>query len=102
MGANLKILTLFDAESHGFQVRLTCPGCKKSAIYGIRGVADYFRFGRRPRNASLEVAGTYFRCEDCGHKGAAIELVPPHRAPDLPNPVKSKYEQVQAERRRRG
>lgn len=100
MGANIKILTLGDALQHGFQLRITCGGCKRSGIYATINVIDWFRSKRL--NTAIEAAGYYLRCTECGHKGAAIGLVAPHRAPDLPQLKPSAYEQVQRARRSRG
>lgn len=100
MGHNIRLRTLHDAAQHGFQLRITCRGCKRSGIYATVNVIEWFRVKRR--NMALEVAGHYFRCDECQHKGADLELVAPHRAPDLPKLEPSAYELRDRARRLRG
>jgi hypothetical protein len=106
MGANIKIETLGDALAKGYHLKISCPVCGRSGIYGIRGVLDHFRSGHRARNTNLQVAGTYMRCDPdyggCGHRGAKLKLVAPYRAPDLPPLKPSAYELRRRADRERG
>lgn len=88
MGANIRIRTLHDALRHGFihiEVRCGNAECGRTGIYATQNIVDWFRPGRVTRNPHLDVAGSYFRCETCGHKGASLKPLAP---PSLPDPPK--------------
>lgn len=104
MGANIRLRTLWDLLHHGYQLRVTCLGCGRSGVYATVSVLDWFTLTarRRSRNPALEVAGSYFRCEGCGHRGARLAPVAPYRVPDLPRLEPSRYELKERARRERG
>lgn len=87
MGANVRIRTLHDALRHGFiHIEVTCGNraCGRSGRYATQNILSWFAWPSR-RNPHLDVAGSYFRCETCGHRGASLKPLPP---PSLPDPPK--------------
>lgn len=100
MGANIRLRTLHDLQRHGFHLGIQCLGCDHNVIYAIMGVAEWFQAKRL--NPDMEVAGSYFRCDKCGRKGAKLTPVAPYRAPDLPKLEPSRYTLKEMARRARG
>ena len=104
MGANIRIRTLHDAARRGFHIKVTCGNakCGRSEIYLAQSVANVFGTSAKARNAAMEVAGSYFRCEQCRWRGARLELVAPPSPREPPKLVPTARELRQRANRERG
>lgn len=86
----------------GAHLQVTCLGCGRSPVYDTRAVLAFFTDWRRPRNEDWTIAGSYFRCDQCGHRGAKLGWVPPPE-PRSPVPlIESRDQEKQRRRRERG
>jgi hypothetical protein len=68
-------------------LRVTCPRCDRTGLFPVQDVIAYFR--SRGWNLAWDTAGSRFRCEACGRRGARLSIAQadePPRAP-LPEPT---------------
>lgn len=85
----------------GAGLRITCGGCGRSGLYEPRGIISWFR--HKNLNQDWTIAGSYFRCDECGHRGAWLgwePLFPAALGP--PAPIESVDQAKQRRRRERG
>ncbi|MBM7407074.1 MULTISPECIES: hypothetical protein [Sphingomonas] len=80
------VKSLWDFQRHGAHVRVRCGHyrCRHETI--MRAAPLVRLFMERRWNADLTIAGSWFRCERCNHRGARLEMASPHLAPHLPPP----------------
>jgi hypothetical protein len=85
----------------GAHLEVTCRGCGRRGIYDTRAVMQWFTTSRPRRNDDWTIAGSYFRCEACRHRGAELGWVPSPREA-RPAPLESANQRRQRLRRERG
>jgi hypothetical protein len=76
---------LFDACAHGYALRLSCRGCRRTRVFHAAAVWHHFR--RRGFSDKLGDVPGRFRCRVCDRARPILALV--HSAPDdasLPMP----------------
>lgn len=91
---------LHDLRRLPANLRVTCPKCGHDGVYHLQHIMDYFH--ARRWNQSLEAAGARFRCDECGHRGAALSPAPIIAPPDPPKPLVLERDLKAEARRRRG
>jgi len=92
------IRDVFDAAAHGYNLRLTCRGCKRVVVLHSAGVWNLFQ-RKRWRDLMSDLA-KHFRCRGCSRKGPDIALV--HEEPtstELPMPWESEWKRELRRRR---
>lgn len=69
----IKFRTIGDLAKMDAHLGVTCNGCGHEAVLQRQGVQDLFL--RKCWNSALEAAGSRFRCEKCGRRGASLRAV---------------------------
>jgi hypothetical protein len=89
---------LFDACAHGYSLRLTCRGCRRTRIFHSAAVWHHFK--RKAFADGLRDVPRRFRCRVCDRRGPALVLV--HDEPDdnsLPMPSETNWKRELRRRR---
>ena len=86
----------------GAHLRVTCRGCGRSGVYATRAVLQFFNDRRHPRNQDWTIAGSYFRCTVCHHRGADLGWVPPPPTSSPAPLIESRDQAKMRMRRERG
>lgn len=94
-----RIKTISDLDAIDAFLRITCLGCGRSGDYDPAAVRQIFHHKRL--NQAWQVAGQYFKCEECGHKGAHL-AASPRPAPMEPPPLISERQVREQIKRERG
>jgi hypothetical protein len=94
-----RISDLLKVNAH---LRVTCAGCRRMCVFDVRAVLQWFTSRRTPRNEDWTIAGSYFRCEECGHRGAELGWVPPPTDAGPAPLIESRDQVKQRQRRERG
>lgn len=69
----IKFRTIGDLAKADAHLGVTCPKCGHSVVLQFQGIWQLFL--SKGWNSTLEAAGSRFRCEKCGHKGASLRAV---------------------------
>lgn len=69
----LRFRTIHDLAKVDAHLGVTCNKCGHQVVLERQGVEDLFM--AKGWNTTLEAAGYRFRCEKCGHRGAALRAV---------------------------
>lgn len=80
----IKFRTLHDLGKLDAHVGVTCNGCGRRVVLARQGVLEWF--AAKGFNPAIEAAGHYFRCTECGHKGARIDAVAVNEEKPLERP----------------
>src|SRR4051812_48780707 len=91
---------LFDAAARGYNLKLTCRGCRRAEV--LNRFAVWWLFRQRGWRDLLRDVAQRFRCGACGRKGPELDLVreePTCHA--LPVPGQAEEEWKRELRRRR-
>jgi hypothetical protein len=67
------IRELFDAAARGYNLKLTCRGCRRAEVLNVHAVWHLFQ--RRSWREWLREVPARFRCRDCGRKAPELDLV---------------------------
>lgn len=89
---------LFDAAAQGHNLKLTCRGCGRAAVFGAHAVWRHFR--RKGWSEWLRDVAKRFRCRVCDRCGPHVTLVrdePTNRS--LPQPDKYEWKRELSRRR---
>jgi hypothetical protein len=92
------IRDVFDAAAHGYNLKLTCRGCKRAEVLHSAAVWNLFR-KKRWRDLMGDVP-KHFRCAACNRKAPTIDLV--HELPtstELSMPWESEWKRELRRRR---
>ena len=91
---------LFDAAARGYNLKLTCRGCGRCEIVNRFGV--WWLFRQRGWHDWLGDVPRRFRCDTCGRKAPALDLVHENPTSDtLRVPAEAEAEWKREVRRRR-
>jgi len=89
---------LFDATAHHYAIKLTCQGCRRQRVFVAAAV--WWHFKRRGLPDGLRDVPKRFRCQGCGRRGPALDLV--HEdATDTSLPLPNEQDWKRELRRRR-
>lgn len=80
----LRFRTIMDLGKADADLGVTCNGCGHQVVLDRRGV--FALFAAKGWNMTLEAAGYRFRCQQCGHKGAALRAVKLNERAKVPRP----------------
>jgi hypothetical protein len=89
---------LFDVCAHGYSVRLTCRGCRRSRI--LRAHALWWLFERKSWPDWLRDVPGHFKCRVCARRRPRLDLVnEPADDESLPMPGEQVWKQALRRRR---
>jgi ribosomal protein L37AE/L43A len=92
------IRDVFDAAAHGYNLKLTCRGCRRAEVLHSAAVWHLFQ-RKRWRDLMSDLSG-HFRCGGCGRKDPKVDLS--HDLPtstELPMPWESEWKRELRRRR---
>ena len=89
---------LFDACAHGYSIKFTCQGCRRTRIFPAAAVWHHFR--RKGFADRIREVPARFHCRVCERREPLLDLV--HDEPnDLSLPMPSEQDWKRELRRRR-
>jgi len=89
---------LYDAAAQHYALRFTCRGCRRQRVFVSAAV--WWHFKRKGFTDWLRDVPKRFRCQDCGRRGPALDLV--HEdATDTSLPLPTEQDWKHEQRRRR-